>query len=32
MTRLMVYVEDAEEELSIYNTKDVVHADSLKPN
>jgi hypothetical protein len=31
MTRLTVYVEDAEERLSIYNTKDVVHVDILKP-
>jgi hypothetical protein len=32
MIRLMVYVEDVEERLSTYNTKDVVHVDILKPN
>jgi hypothetical protein len=32
MTRLTVYVEDVEEKLSTYNTKDVVHVGILKPN
>jgi hypothetical protein len=31
MIRLMVYVEDVEERLSIYNIKDVVHVVILKP-
>jgi hypothetical protein len=31
MTRLMVYVEDVQERLTTYNTKDVVHVAILKP-
>jgi hypothetical protein len=32
MIRLMVYAEDAQEKVSTYNTKDVVHVVILKPN